>query len=499
MKLSVNISANFIGQIFTSLIGFIFIPIYIHYLGVESYGLIGIFSIITAWLSILDAGLSPALIREMALFTGGKYTPFSIRTLLFSVEYFFLIVGIVIFFLLLFGSSWISIYWIHSKSISSEIIKKSILLMGVMFSLKFFESIYKNSIIGLQYQVQVNIYEIVISLIKAIGSIILLKYISPSLLVFFTWQLFLSFVYLLFLKYKINSLLPASDEKITFSLSSLISLKSFAGGMMIMVILSLFQTQVDKILLSKILSLKEFGLYTLTFTAAGALMVLTSPVSQALYPRMNQLFQKGDQKEFMFLYHIGNQMIVILFGSASVLLFFFPKLFLFFWTNNPDITNNSSSLLAVVTLGFFFSGINTISFTAILAYSKLKAANYIKIFLVVISIPAIIYFVPKYGSMAAAIIWLLGTFFNYICTLVIIFKIHDVSEMLYWFIHDLLLPVLPIFFILIMGKLFIPDTSSRFVAGGILLFLFINCVLFSAFFSIDVRQKGILYLKNLFF
>jgi hypothetical protein len=50
-----------------------------------------------------------------------------------------------------------------------------------------------------------------------------------------------------------------------------------------------------------------------------------------------------------------------------------------------------------------------------------------------------------------------------------------------------------------MGKLFIPDTSSRFVAGGILLLLFVSCVLFSAFSSIDVRQKGILYLKNLFF
>jgi hypothetical protein len=101
--------------------------------------------------------------------------------------------------------------------------------------------------------------------------------------------------------------------------------------------------------------------------------------------------------------------------------------------------------------------------------------------------------------MAAAIIWLLGAFFNYISTLYIIFKKHDVSEMLYWFIYDLLLPILPIFFVLSMGKLFIPDISSRFVVGGILLLLFICCVLFSAFFSIDVRQKGILYLKNLFF
>lgn len=499
MELRINITANFIGQIFTSLVGFIFIPIYIQYLGVESYGLIGIFSIITAWFSILDAGLSPALIREMALFTGGKHNPYSIRTLLFSVEYFFLIVAIIIFLLLLFASNWISIYWIHSKSNSSDIIQKSIILMGVMFSLKFFESIYKNSIIGLQYQVQINMYEIITSLIKAIGAFLLLKYVSPSLLIFFSWQLFLSIAYILFLKYKINFLLPAAESKINFSLTSLLSLKSFAGGMMIMVILSLFQTQVDKILLSKILSLNEFGLYTLTFTAAGALMVLTSPVSQALYPRMNQVFQKGDQREFMFLYHIGNQIILILFGSASILLFFFPKLFLLFWTNNPDITSNSFSLLSLVALGFFFSGINTMSFTAVLTYSNLQSANYIKIFLVIISIPAILYFVPTYGSKAAAIIWLFGSLVNYICTLFIFFNKIDVSEWVYWFVYDFLFPILPILLVLIVSKLFIPEISSRFVAGVILFVLFLGCVILSAFFSIDVRQKGILYLKNLFF
>jgi O-antigen/teichoic acid export membrane protein len=499
MKLRVNITANFIGQIFTSLVGFIFIPIYIRFLGVEAYGLIGIFAIITSWLGILDAGLSPALTREMALFSGGKHSPFSIRSLLFSVESFFLVVGVIIIFLLFFASYWISTYWIHSKMISNEVITNSILLMGAIFSLKLFESIYRNSILGLQYQVEVNTYDIIVSLIKGIGSVCLLKFISPSLLLFFSWHLVLSIIYVLFLKYKINNLLPTTNTKITFSLSSLLSLKTFAGGMFIMIILSLFQTQIDKVLLSKMLTLKEFGLYSLTFTAAGALMVFTSPVSQALYPRMNQLSQMGDQKEFLFLYHIGNQLILILFGSASMLLFFFPKLFLFFWTNNPDITSNSFSLLSVVTLGFFFSGINTMSFTIILTHSMLKVANYIKVFIVAISIPALIYFVPKYGSISAAIIWLVGSFVNYIFTLFIVFRKYHIPEMIYMFIHDLLLPVLPIILILTIGKFLIPDISSRFVAGGILFLLYFTSIIFSAFFSTDVRQKGIIYLKSLFF
>ena len=41
--------------------GLAFIPLYIKYLGVEAYGLIGIFAILQAWLGLLDVGLKPAL------------------------------------------------------------------------------------------------------------------------------------------------------------------------------------------------------------------------------------------------------------------------------------------------------------------------------------------------------------------------------------------------------------------------------------------------------
>ena len=37
-----NLLANYIGQIWTALIGLAFVPVYVNYLGVEAYGLIGL-------------------------------------------------------------------------------------------------------------------------------------------------------------------------------------------------------------------------------------------------------------------------------------------------------------------------------------------------------------------------------------------------------------------------------------------------------------------------
>jgi len=81
-----NLVANYLGQGWVALMGLAFIPLYIRYLGMEAYGLIGLFVLIQAWLALLDMGMTPTLNREMARFTAGAHSPQSINDLLRSLE-----------------------------------------------------------------------------------------------------------------------------------------------------------------------------------------------------------------------------------------------------------------------------------------------------------------------------------------------------------------------------------------------------------------------------
>ena len=45
MSLKKNFVANYFGQGWQALMGLAFVPVYIRYLGIESYGLIGIFEV----------------------------------------------------------------------------------------------------------------------------------------------------------------------------------------------------------------------------------------------------------------------------------------------------------------------------------------------------------------------------------------------------------------------------------------------------------------------
>ena len=61
-----NVVANYIGSFCQALLGFLFVPLYIKYLGIESYGLIGLSVSLSALLRLADLGLSSTLSREFA-------------------------------------------------------------------------------------------------------------------------------------------------------------------------------------------------------------------------------------------------------------------------------------------------------------------------------------------------------------------------------------------------------------------------------------------------
>ena len=61
-----NIYFNYASQAYVALVGIAMVPLYLKYLGLEAYGLIGFFATAQAWIQLLDFGLSPTLGREAA-------------------------------------------------------------------------------------------------------------------------------------------------------------------------------------------------------------------------------------------------------------------------------------------------------------------------------------------------------------------------------------------------------------------------------------------------
>ena len=61
-----NIIANYVGRTWTVALGILFIPVYLRFLGIEAYGLVGFYMALSGVLGILDLGIGSTMNRELA-------------------------------------------------------------------------------------------------------------------------------------------------------------------------------------------------------------------------------------------------------------------------------------------------------------------------------------------------------------------------------------------------------------------------------------------------
>src|SRR5262249_5081398 len=133
-----------------ALIGVAFAPLYIKYLGVEAYGLIGIFAVLQAWLTLLDMGMTPTLNREVARYTAGAYSATAIRDLVRTFEIVCCGMAVLIATILFAASDWIADDWLHARALPAGHIAPFLAVVGVGAVLLFVGRLYPGGLLGLQ-------------------------------------------------------------------------------------------------------------------------------------------------------------------------------------------------------------------------------------------------------------------------------------------------------------------------------------------------------------
>ncbi len=473
--------------------GLAFVPLYIKYLGMEAYGLIGFFVMLQAWLSLLDMGMSPTLSREMARFNGGGHTSTTIRDLLRSVEIIAAIVASIIVIFIYQGADWLATSWVNSEFFTSADVAHAIAVMGLVIATRFIENIYRSCIAGLERQVLLNIVGAILATLRGAGAVIILSFFSPTIQAFFFWQGLISIISILILGSVTYLNLPNDGSRGRFSWHALHKIKNFASGMVGISILSLFLTQIDKIILSKMLSLSDFGYYTLASVLAGVLYTLVSPITQAWFPRLTHLRETGNHTELVNKFHQGAQMVSVIAGSASLVLIFQGETLLRLWTQDMVLANKVTPLLSLLSLGYLLNMLMWIPFQTQLAHGSVKLSVKINIVAVLFIVPIMIVLTHKFGPLGAALAWvLLNTGYVLIGVNFMFVKVLP-DEKWSWYLQDVAKPLIPTALILFFLKIAIPEVVT--ITGQITL-LALNVMLALIISSaMSWRIRSFLFIK----
>ena len=463
-----NITANFAGSAWVALMSLAFVPFYIRLMGIESYGIVGVLISLQALFAVLDLGLSQTLAREMARLSvdpkNSSLLADAVRT--FEVIYWGLALGVAATIAILAHS--ISHYWLNPEQLAPDSLQKALWIMALVVGLRWPVALYMGGLNGLQRQVLVNAVLAIFATVQGVGALAVLWFIEPTVQAFFWWQALIALLQVAVLRAALRSNLR-SERDGAFRLEVLKGTWRFAAGMTGISLLVTLLTQLDKVLLSKLLALSDFGYYVFATTVAAVLFRLINPVFTAYSPRLTELVSRDNQPELVRTYHQGCQVMAMVILAPTLTLAVFSKEILELWTHDPALVAGSQMLVSLLVIGNALNGLVTVPYALQLAHGWTKLALYANLIAVAILVPAIYLATSFWGAIGAAWVWVL---LNGSYVLIGIHVMHRrwlSGEKWRWYTRDVGMPLLAVLFVVGAGHLLMAENWSAIAKALMLL------------------------------
>ena len=494
MKFGKNLVVGIIGTAWTGLVGFLVVPIYLRYLGISSYGLIGFFATTQALIQLMDMGLAPTMNREIARYSASDQLEEG-RRLLHTLAVVYFATAIILGLLICALAPFIVQHWLRSSEINPETLTRAVMLMGLVVACRWPVALYQGALMGMQRLIISSSVSAVMVTLANAGAVAVLALISPTVEAFFLWQAAVAFLQVAVMRRAAWDVIGRANERSKFDPALLRRIWRFSAGMSGIAIASILLTQLDKILLSKMLSLEDFGKYALAGVVASALYILLTPTFNVVYPRMATLVIQNDESALLDLYKIGTRTLVSVLLPIALSMALYSHDVVQVWTGNYALANTVSPLVSLLVLGTACNGVMHFPYALQLAYGRTRLALTITILLAVGLVPLITILTLRYGAIGSAAAWLsvnityvlLGTWMTHRTIL----KGHGAS----WLMFDVGMPLLVSFLITYLGWLFFrvdgQPLRNLCVASGIgIAAIIVNGLALPANAMMNFRRSG---------
>ncbi len=471
-----NIIANYLGSGWIALMSLAFIPFYIRLMGAEAYGIVGVFISLQAMLSVLDLGLSQTLNREMARLSSDHRNAGLMADTVRTLEIIYWGIAITIVVIIVLLSKFIAFDWLNPEVLRRETLIEALWVMSVVVGLRWPVALYTGGLNGLQQQISVNILLAIFATLQGVGALAVLHFIEPTLRAFFMWQALIALLQVVAIRFVFLRYL-ASPQPGSFKSAAIKDIWRFAAGVSGISILATILTQLDKIILSKLLTLSDFGYYTFAASVAAVLYRLINPVFTAYYPRLTEHASHNDIHGITRDYHHGSQLMAVAVLPAALTLAFFSREILELWAGDPDIVLHSYLLVSLLAIGNGLNGLMHMPYALQLAHGWTRLALFTNLVAVIVLVPAIIIATTHWGTAGAAGAWIL---LNGGYLLVSVQLMHHrllKAEKWSWYINDVGKPLLLVLAVAGAGRMLVTgNMRDPLVLASLIVILILTTV-----------------------
>lgn len=408
MSLKRNILSNYAGQFYGTLIGIFMVPVYVRYMGIEAYGLIGFFAMLQIWFQLLDMGLTPTLARETARFaTSSEADALQLRRLMRSLEGIFICIAVAGCAALILGSADLAGSWLNVQHLAKQEVQLSIALMAINIGVKWVSGLYRGAITGFERLVWLNGLNVVLATARFLLVVLVFMFIGTSPVDFFGYQLMIAVAELAVLVNKTYRLLPTigRDSQLPWQWAPLRAVLKFSLSMALANVAWVLVTQSDKLLLSRILPLDEYAYFSLATLMASGIFMLSNPFGIALLPRLTRLSAERNHLELIGIYRESTQLVGVIVIPAVLIMSFFAEQVMWVWTGNVELAHKIAPLLTLYAVGNGIVALGTFPYYLQFAKGDIRFHMIGTVLLVLTLIPSMLWGTHRYGYVGAGYAW----------------------------------------------------------------------------------------------
>lgn len=462
--MTLAIVANLAGRVWGAAILIIFVPFYLAALGPEGFGIVGFNTTLLAIVVSLDGGVALTVNREMARLSAVPGQADAMRATLSAATAIFFAFASVVALLIWFAAPAIVADWLNIGSLSARVAVLAVRFIGIVVSEQLMIALFQGALFGLHRQAAVNLLLIGATTLRAAGALPVLWYLSATPSAFFIWYAIVSLVQIAALRLVIARNIPWGPGCHLPSRDLMRSLMRNAAGIGGIALLGLALSQIDKLLVSRLLPLSEYGYYMVAVSISQLPLLVASAIATAVFPRLSQRAVSTDGDTIRLL-HASTQLIASLVVPIGLTFMFFGREIITAWAGNRLAGTGVEFAAGLLTLGNALNGLLQTSYYFELAYGRTRPFIYMNLLALVAVVPGILLLTRFYGMSGAALYWLALNIGYILIGMPIILRRPLGTNLARLYVMGMAAPFAATFAATATARLLLPDHLGR-LAGG---------------------------------
>jgi O-antigen/teichoic acid export membrane protein len=356
--------------------------------------------------NFVDAGFSQIVPRWAAQEANH---PSRLRQYVVLFRRIYICLALTTFLILQVSANYLAHSWFQVPVERAETLELAIRIVSFQFLFQFINNLHIGLWHGLQRQVQANILACGFGTLKHTTALLALYFIAPQAWVYATAFAVVACLEVSFNALSIKRLLSRESSRETGDKVMLVPMLKEVSVLSIGILVGLFVSQLDRIVLGRIVDVASFGIYTVVATLALAFLQLQAPLTRAYFPLIVRDIQSHGKITSIHIKRLlGGTLIVC--TLPALLACALAQQILEIWLNDPIAVNLGTVPLRLLLLAIALNSLYDCIYQVIIA--KGQSHKVLQFNLISLAVAALVIYLrgTEDGLILGGLIWISTTF-----------------------------------------------------------------------------------------